>query len=329
MASFLAYFDLLGYKKFIENNSADHLQYRTEHFGRNIERALALDEPVIPSKHPGGYLSDISKSTLNCLTFSDTVILWTNSNTLEDFEEIVKVAHKYNQFNVTLDFPCRGCIVYGDITYKPFESKNQRGGNYMLNMIYGKALVDAYSKAEGTSWAGCVLDDSAVQFAKSLGDINALLSEYTLEYDIPYKTKEADIRQRGIALRLYKKPLLITEFIEDGIRSAFTQDNKGDIVGRTKVIFDNTIEFLRAHRIKFPFYYKLTQELPDNVSRQQYGKLDEDFTHTIVNIEQKGTYVTHVLSTIKFDRDKSDRDFLDSETISADEFVEQFKKAQP
>ncbi|MEJ7823318.1 MAG: hypothetical protein WKF85_13430, partial [Chitinophagaceae bacterium] len=283
MANFLAYFDLLGYKKFIENNSAPHLDYRTNHFGRNIEMALALDYSNLPSKMPGVMISDISHSTLNCLTFSDTVIFWTKSNSMSDFEELIQVAYRYNNFNVLQDFPSRGCIVYGDIWFKPFDSENLRGGRYMLNMIYGKALIEAHLRAEAMSWAGCELNISAIEYAKTLGDISILLQEYTMLYDIPFKTNEGEVRLPSHALRLFNKRILITEHYENGIESAFTQDNKGAIDGRTKVIFENTIEFLKAHRISFPFYYYLPS---DGV--QSFGKLDADYTHTVVKVIQNG-----------------------------------------
>lgn len=325
MANFLAYFDLLGYKKFIENNTAEHLDYRTDHFARNIERALSLDHPNLPGKDPGVFISDISHSTLNCLTFSDTVILWTNTDSLQDFEEILKVAHKYNQFNVTMDFPSRGCIVYGDIWYKPFDSNNQRGGQYMLNMIYGRALIEAYSKAEAMSWAGCELDKSAIEYAKTLGDINPLLQEYTMVYDIPFKAKDGkEIRLSGHALRLFYGRILITEHYEDGIRSAFTHDNKGEIEGRIKVIFDNTIEFLKAHQIPFPFYYQMSGD----DAMQIFGKLEADYTHTIIKATRNSQDISYYQEVTKFDRDNSDRNFLDAEEISQEFFEEQLKKVK-
>jgi len=324
MANFLAYFDLLGYKKFIENNDESHLDYRTNHFGRNIERALALDQPDIPSKCAGAFLSDISHSTLNCLTFSDTVILWTNSNTLQDFEEILRVAYKYNNFNVLLDFPSRGCIVYGDIWFKPFDSENQRGGRYMLNMIYGKALIDAHLRADSMSWAGCELDNSAIEYARTLGDITLLLQEFTILYNIPFKQKGGEVRLPSYAIRLFKERILITQFYEEGVKAAFTQDKKGEIEGRTKVIFDNTIEFLRAHQITFPFYYRLLGES----AIQIFGKLDANNTHTRIKVVQDGHKKKYSIETTKFDRETSDRDFIGAEEISEEVFEEQFKKAE-
>lgn len=328
MEYFLAYFDLLGYKKFIENNSEQHLDSRTDHFGRNIEMALALDHPNVPSKRPGILLSDISHSTLSCLTFSDTVIFWTNSNTIQDFEEILQVAYKYNYFNIMHDFPSRGCIVYGDIWYKPFDSENLRGGRYMLNMIYGRALINAHLKAEAMSWAGCELDTSAIAYARSLGDINPLLKEYTMLYDIPFKTKDGEVKHPACALRLLRGRILITEYYEDGIRRTFTQDNKGAIEGRTKVIFDNTIEFLRAHQINFPFYYQMRSTESGAAAMQIFGKLEKDYTHTIIKVLGDGEKNKYSIEVEKFDLNKSDRNFLEAEEISQITFEEKLTKAK-
>lgn len=227
------------------------------------------------------------------------------------------------------DFPSRGCIVYGDIWYKPFDSESLRGGRYMLNMIYGRALIDAHLKAEGMSWAGCELDASAIEYAQTLGDISLLLQEYTMLYDIPFKTKTGDeVKLPGYALRLSYGRILITQYFEDGIRAAFTQDNKGAIEGRTKVIFDNTIEFLKAHQITFPFYYQMRNTSAGEETTQIFGKLEEDYTHTVIKVVQNGQNVNYTLYGTKFDRDKSDRDFLDAEEISSDIFEEQLRMAK-
>lgn len=326
MKSFLAYFDLLGYKNFIQNNTAEYLKDRTDHFARNIEMALALDHPAqcAPS---GRLVSDISHSRLNCLTFSDTVIFWTNGTELEDFEEIVQVAFKYNAFNVRLDFPNRGCIVYGEIDYKAFDSNNQRGGRYMLNMIYGQALIDAHLKAEAMSWAGCVIDESALRYAGNLGDCTALLNEHTLVYDVPYKSKEGGTVKQEAALRLIKGEIPISEHHEKSIRSAFTKDNKGNVEGRVKEIFDNTVSFLKSHRVNFPFYYQYSNNVNETTTIEIFGKLQEDWTHMIVTRHSKGKADTYEIREETFDPDKSDRSFLDAEKIDAALFKKHFDQA--
>jgi hypothetical protein len=102
----------------------------------------------------------------------------------------------------------------------------------------------------------------------------------------------------------------------------FTHDKKGNIEGRTKVIFDNTIEFLRAHQIIFPFYY----QTPVNESMQVFGKLESDYTHTIIKKIQDGEKTSYSEEIIKFDPDKSERDFLDAEEITKGVFEEQLNK---
>jgi len=328
MPAFLAYFDLLGYKKFIENNTPECLNSRTNHFGRNIEAALSLDRPPLTSTRTGRLINDISQSTLNCLTFSDTVVLWSNGVTMQDFEEILRVSFKYNHFNVCLDFPSRGCIAYGDIWFKPFDQENMRGGKYMFNMIYGKVLVTAYEKAEKMSWAGCVLDESAIRHAKTLGNIDALLEEHTKLYDVPYKTGDGEIRQSEYALKLNKGDLVRTEDIADGIRRAFTQDNKGEIEGRIKVIFDNTIEFLEAHKMKFPHYYRI-DITKDALSHQIFGKLDEDYNHTIVTRRQENNQSeVYEIEVVSFEPSSSNRDFLNAEQIQSEVFEAQLQNAR-
>lgn len=324
MAAFFAYFDLLGYKKFIENNSDVWLDKRTDDFGRNVEMALSLDHPYVASRHPGNVISDLSHSTLNCLTFSDTVLLWTSNSTLQDFEELLRVCFKYNYFNNCFDFPGRGRIEYGEISFKQFDNENQRGGRYFLNMIYGKVLITTYQRAEAMSWAGCVLDSSAIEFAKTLGNIDALLEEHTMLYDVPYKTREGEeITQKEYALRLVKGRVLITKHMEEGIERAFTQDNKGNIAGRTKVIFDNTIEFLRAHRIKFPYFYHLDNS-EGGSSKQIFGRLDEDYTHTTITMRKiTDAPAVYNVDTVKFDPDRSDRDFLVANEIASEIFEQQ------
>lgn len=246
MTRFLAYFDLLGYSKFIENNTSEHLDRRTEHFARNIEMALS-DGKRKESRNPGAYISDISQSNINTLNFSDTVIFWTNGNSFQDFVDIIKVSFAYNYFNVGFDFPSRGCIVYGDIWFKDFSQTNSLGSRYMLNMIYGKALIDAHRKAENLNWAGCVIDNSAIDFAKQLGSITTLLLEHSMLYDVPYKNSKPI---KEYALKLIKGGPINAEAlknISNGISSSFTQDNKGELIGRAKEMYDNTVTFLAAH----------------------------------------------------------------------------------
>ncbi|RZJ84192.1 MAG: hypothetical protein EOO20_21560, partial [Chryseobacterium sp.] len=68
MKRFIAYFDYLGFKDFIEKNDLDfQIQIMNNNF-RDIEDGIAQGKSR-QGKH-GGYVADLSKSTLNAINFS-------------------------------------------------------------------------------------------------------------------------------------------------------------------------------------------------------------------------------------------------------------------
>lgn len=81
MERFIAYFDYLGYKEFILNNDSKHLRTRAGHILRDIEASLGQGKYKEP--HNGIIVADLSETRINCLNISDTVIFWTNDNSIE------------------------------------------------------------------------------------------------------------------------------------------------------------------------------------------------------------------------------------------------------
>jgi hypothetical protein len=242
---FLAYFDLFGFKKFIENNDNAYIDARISHFASNIERVVAgdkyKDDPIYPLEY------DISETTIKGLNFSDTVVFLTSGNSFEDFYQIVSLCFSYNFDNVCMEIPSRGCLLYGDISFKEANKRNNDGGLFVLNMIYGKAHINAHLKAENMNWAGCIIDHSAIEYAQQLWDISPLLRKYTFLYDVPYKPTTI-LREYAIRLLLgYKKDDEYISLVIDLIKRSFTRDKKGTIEVRVEEIFNNTIAFLKVH----------------------------------------------------------------------------------
>lgn len=67
---YLAYFDFMGFKEFIQNNDDVVLMRRMGHIFRDIEMCLGKGE--YKEARNGMILADISNSKLNCLNISDT-----------------------------------------------------------------------------------------------------------------------------------------------------------------------------------------------------------------------------------------------------------------
>ncbi|MCF8449149.1 MAG: hypothetical protein K9G49_04690 [Taibaiella sp.] len=321
MNRFLAYFDLLGYKKFIEKNTPEHIHRRNEHiFARNPEMALA-DHRRKEGRYPGTLISDISETSINCLGFSDTIVFWSNGESLQDFIDLLKVAYAYNYFNIGFEFPSRGCIVYGDIWFTDFSQVNEKGSVYKLNMIYGNALIEAHGKAENQSWAGCVIDNSAIEYLNQIGDISSLLKEYTIPWEVQYKDRAP---VRDYALRLVKGAINETLFsnMVHGIQHSFTGDNKGEIKGRVKEIYDNTITFLIEHKMKFPHYYYL--DATNDNGTKIYAKIDNKTITRVIRTEKDGT--VYEITSIPFDPD-NDREVYSAQEVTLEIFEEHYIQA--
>ncbi len=108
------------------------------------------------------YIPDLSKSNIHCSHISDSILFWTEGTSKEDFENIVNCAAFFLNRSLQATFPLRGCVVAGKFTFEPSTIENDKGFVFQNSLLYGKALVDAYLKAESQDWAGCYIDKSAL-----------------------------------------------------------------------------------------------------------------------------------------------------------------------
>lgn len=155
---YLAYFDFMGFKEFIQNNSDESLMRRMGHIFRDIE--ICLGQGKYKEPRDGVILSDVSSSKLNCLNISDTVIIWTNDCELDSLKELINVAYEFNWREIGFNFPLRGAILKGKIREVTGREVNSEGGSYSVQCVYGKGIVDAHLKAESQNWAGTVIDQT-------------------------------------------------------------------------------------------------------------------------------------------------------------------------
>jgi hypothetical protein len=186
MNRFIAYFDYLGFKDFIENNDLD---YQKQIVGNNFrDMELALSNGQTKNMPSGRYIADISESKINCINFSDTIVFWTNDDSEASLQELLQVAHKFNWQAIDFFFPVRGAVVYGELEYVGYKQHNDGGGLYNINSVYGKGLVKAHLKAEIQNWAGTVLDESLVdELSKRDLDVDVYLEGFAKKYKVPYK----------------------------------------------------------------------------------------------------------------------------------------------
>lgn len=223
MKTFIAYFDFLGYKQFIENNDIEYLERRAEHILVSIGLALSQGESTQVSSVMA--VPDISTCRVNCLNISDTIIFWGIEDTIANAIEVLKVVYKYNWQENIHGMPIRGCLIYDDFNIRTGSTTNAEGAIYSPNLIYGKGLLNAHLKTDSLDWAGTVIDQSFVNRISAETDFDEFISEYATIYDVPYK----DEPRSEYAINLWKgvETQEVLDRAKSMVREVFEKDNKG------------------------------------------------------------------------------------------------------
>ena len=246
MEKFIAYFDYLGFKDFIENNDTDFQTQIMRNNFRDIEIALGKGETK-PAR--GGVIADLGNSSINCMNFSDTVVFWTNDKSINSLNELLAVAYRFNWHCNGYTFPLRGAVVLGEIVHVDFRQESAKGGIYNINSLYGKGLVNAHLKADSQHWAGTVIDESVVNEIKANGISPAeYLTKFATLYKVPYKVKLENQHDEYV-LNLVEGKLNEISFpnVSKHIVENFGYYNKSTDDPRVQEKINNTLEFLKIY----------------------------------------------------------------------------------
>lgn len=239
---YLAYFDFMGFKEFIEQNEDDHTINRMGHIFRDIEMSLSQGNYHEPSN--GIILSDTSKSNINCLNISDTVLFWTNDCTYDSLKELIEVSYEFNWREVTYNFPIRGALVKGKIREVSGKQKSITGGSYSVQCLYGKGLIKAHLKAENQNWSGTVIDESVILDLNELKNGIDFLSKYAIRYKVPYKKEEFLEDEYVFKLTKEINNQETNKNLKEKIKRVFSLDNKSIDSDSVQKKIKNTQRFI-------------------------------------------------------------------------------------
>jgi len=240
---YIAYFDLLGFKKFIENNTETSIDTRMGHIFRDMELSLTLENIKHSSTSPNVVIPDINQAKVNCVNISDTIIYWTNDLNIDSLYNLFLVSFLFNShFNID-NFPVRGCLTKGYLNHVMGIYESSNNSLYAVQCPYGKGLVEAHVKAESQNWAGTVIDQGVIddlsnsQYSKSF-------ETYCLKYQIPYKKNISNPKEYAFKLigEIDNEKHLFN--LKNSVRQIFLADNKS--IDKEDVIekMTNTCDFL-------------------------------------------------------------------------------------
>ena len=136
----VAYFDLLGTQKLT----------RTRHIVEVFTVYAHAIECASRELH--------SRNVVRHTWFSDTFLMFSENDSISDFAYIEQAARLFAVGLIHRKIPFRGAISCGNFY-----------GDFISNIYFGEALIEAYKYGEIQDWIGFVLCPSAVSRLSSLG----------------------------------------------------------------------------------------------------------------------------------------------------------------
>lgn len=181
--AYLAYFDILGFEHIVKELTSDKLDELYSRIMRDTQWAYADDGKQVSrvELHPV-----FLNSPIKAVNVSDSIVFFSRDDSEDSLVAMLKTISKFVSW---LETHCayRGCLVVGSFNYLLGNVKNETEEiAYNVSAIYGKALIDAYKKAESQEWVGCFLDESIVKHASANGFSQNHFATY-VEYDVPFK----------------------------------------------------------------------------------------------------------------------------------------------
>lgn len=239
---YITYFDLLGFKEFIKNNSEKHIDIRMRQVFRDIEFSLTLNNIKHSSVDPNIVIPDLTQAKVNCVNISDTIIYWTEDSNIDSLYNLFLVSFLYNQSCNLYNFPVRGCLTKGSLAHIMGNFKSYNGSLYAVQCPYGKGLVKAHEKAESQEWAGTVIDQEVINDLKN-SQYSKSFETYCLQYNIPCKNTN-NISQYAFKLIKEINNNEHLSNLKHSVKSIFSADKKSIDEISVKKKIDNTCDFL-------------------------------------------------------------------------------------
>jgi hypothetical protein len=177
MKTYIAFFDILGFKEIVKNESLSELNRRFNNLIRDSQ--LSLSDGKITQNEFNDFVPDSNQFKVNCIHISDSIIFWTKNNSQTAFHDIFSVARYFYRQSFSSHFIVRGSVAYDEIHFTPnrFENKdNFFFGNYSM---IGKAIVSAYELGESLQLSACALHQSVLEQID-----NAIIEDYLMKRDI-------------------------------------------------------------------------------------------------------------------------------------------------
>ena len=190
MQEFIAFYDILGFKQLTKSIAPDIVHREINNIFRESQIAVCKNHLTDDPHRAGTLIPDFSFAKVNCMHISDSIVFWTTGGLTENnFRNIAEACYTFNWRTQQTTLPLRGCLVAGEVEYRPYTIQNAEGVQFHNSSLYGKGVTKAYTLAEDQDWAGSYIDSSAIT---AIANSEAIISSFIYDkklvyYQVPLK----------------------------------------------------------------------------------------------------------------------------------------------
>lgn len=157
---YIAFLDILGFKDLVAKNGHAELVRKFNLILVTLELSLSQGKYVLSTSGDKA-VADLNNARINCLTISDSVILWTDDSSMKSFVDLIVVLFQFMQGAFASGFPLRGALSVGELAILRGELSQSK--IISRQTLLGQGLVSAYELESQQDWAGCIIDDIAIK----------------------------------------------------------------------------------------------------------------------------------------------------------------------
>ena len=218
---FVAFFDIMGFKDMVQRKSHADILKTLE----KLKDVLKFMENQDSENNKFLKPLNIKKFQTRSITFSDSIIFFSQGDTIKDFEKIVIDSYFIIQKSIENGLGIKGALSYGEITVN-FE-------NYLF---FGQPIIDAYLLHDELLLYSAILDNNIEAKLNKIGT-HSLPKDIIVDYKTPLKSGK--IIHKLLKPTNNKTPEAITN-LEQIYES---------VSGRPRLYIDNTIDFLKEFKV--------------------------------------------------------------------------------
>jgi hypothetical protein len=244
---YIGILDILGFKDLVQRNSHKELIYTYQELYVAISVIHDIQNRGAEALNKGEIIDfdNIKYNKIQSLTISDSIILWSEDDSLGSFLEMVRFVRLLLFLGIEIGIPFRGAISFGPISVLS-EGTKRNASNFNITIV-GKGLVDAYIFEMNQNWSGCIVDKRCIDYLNKQGArIKQKIDDFVancnlIKYKVPLK-----VGQVKLEYAVNWIPDKYNSNYEKKIIASFSKKKKRVTDWQIEQKIKNTIDFYRA-----------------------------------------------------------------------------------